>query len=83
MRLNGKVVGSLWKEPYTRDLTGALRQGSNTLEVEVINSWHNRLVGNLQPGAYPSTSATHNKYNANTPLQPAGLLGPVRLVRHD
>ena len=66
-----------------KDITAALRQGSNTLEVDVINSWHNRLVGDHQPGANPTTFTTHNKYNASTPLQPSGLLGPVRLVRHE
>lgn len=81
VRLNGKEIATLWKEPYATDITAALRQGTNTLEIDVINSWHNRLVGDHQPGATPTTFTTHNKYNANTPLQPAGLLGPVRLVR--
>jgi hypothetical protein len=81
VRVNGKEIATLWKEPYTTEISTALRQGTNTLEVEVINSWHNRLVGDHQPGASPATFTTHNKYNAGTPLQPAGLLGPVRLVR--
>jgi len=83
VRVNGKEIATLWKEPYRTDITAALRQGSNTLEVEVVNSWHNRLVGDHQPGATPATFTTHNKYHAGTPLQPAGLLGPVRLVRLD
>ena len=83
VRLNGQEIATLWKEPYTTDITAALKQGTNTLEVEVINSWHNRLVGDHQPGATPTTFTTTNPYNAGTPLQPAGLLGPVRLVRLD
>jgi hypothetical protein len=81
VRVNGKEIATLWKEPYTTDITPALRQGTNTLEIEIINSWHNRLVGDHQPGAKPSTFTTTNKFNANTPLQPSGLLGPVRVIR--
>ena len=83
VRVNGREIATLWKEPYTTDITAALRQGSNTLEVEVINTWHNRLVGDRQAGATPTTFTTTNSFNAQTPLQPSGLLGPVRLVRDD
>ena len=83
VRVNGREVATLWKEPYTTDITAALKQGSNTLEIEVINSWHNRLVGDQQAGASPGTFTTTNKFNAQTPLQPAGLLGPVRFFRND
>jgi hypothetical protein len=83
VRLNGRQIATLWKEPYTTDITAALRQGSNTLEVEVINSWHNRLVGDRQAGARPTSFTTTNSFKAGTPLQPSGLLGPVRLVRLD
>jgi hypothetical protein len=83
VRLNGKEIATLWKEPYTTDITPALKQGSNTLEIVIINSWHNRLVGDRQAGASSGTFTTTNQFNAQTPLQSAGLLGPVRLVRHD
>ena len=81
VRVNGRDIATLWKAPYTVDITAALRQGSNTLEVAVINTWHNRLVGDRQAGANPGTFTTTTKFNAETPLQPSGLLGPVRLVR--
>jgi len=83
VRVNGREISTLWKEPYTTDITAALRKGSNTLEVEVTNAWHNRLVGDHQAGASPTTFTTHNPFNASTPLQPAGMIGPVRLIRHD
>ena len=80
VRLNGQEIATLWKEPYCTDITSALRLGSNTLEVEVMNTWNNRLVGDHQPGATPGTFTTSNPVNANTPLQPSGLIGPVRLL---
>jgi hypothetical protein len=46
--LNGKDLGTLWHAPYRVDATGTLKPGQNTLEVEVVNLWPNRLVGDEQ-----------------------------------
>ncbi|MEI6503933.1 MAG: glycosylhydrolase-like jelly roll fold domain-containing protein, partial [Armatimonadota bacterium] len=46
--LNGHDLGLLWRPPYRVDVTGALRAGSNTLEVQVTNLWPNRLIGDEQ-----------------------------------
>ena len=43
--LNGKDLGVLWRAPYRVDVTGALRPGSNVLEVRVTNLWPNRMIG--------------------------------------
>jgi hypothetical protein len=43
--LNGKPLGSLWKPPYRVDVTGALKDGENTLEIRVANLWINRQIG--------------------------------------
>ncbi|MDR2673715.1 MAG: hypothetical protein LBC18_02335 [Opitutaceae bacterium] len=48
VRLNGSDLGVLWKPPFRVDVTGALRAGGNTLEIEVTNTWVNRLVGDEQ-----------------------------------
>ena len=45
VRLNGKDMGNLWYPPYSREVTEALKEGENILEVEVANTWFNRLVG--------------------------------------
>ncbi len=45
VRLNGKEVGILWKEPYRIDLTDAVHAGTNELEINVTNLWPNRLIG--------------------------------------
>jgi hypothetical protein len=42
--LNGKNLGVLWKAPYQVDVTGAVRPGSNALEVRVVNLWINRQI---------------------------------------
>jgi hypothetical protein len=79
--VNGRELGTLWMRPYRLDISAALKPGKNTLEIAVVNPWVNRLVGDAQPGAKnPVTFTSQKVVKAKTPLKPAGLLGPVRLV---
>lgn len=48
VRLNGRDLGVLWKEPYRVDITQAAHPGVNALEVRVTNLWPNRLIGDEQ-----------------------------------
>jgi hypothetical protein len=48
VHLNGRDLGIAWKPPYRVEITAALRNGPNTLEIEVVNSWVNRLIGDEQ-----------------------------------
>ena len=45
VRINGRDLGTLWKEPYRVDATAALHAGANLLEIRVTNLWANRLIG--------------------------------------
>ncbi len=45
VKLNGKDLGLLWKPPFRVDVTQALKEGDNDLEVRVTNLWINRLIG--------------------------------------
>lgn len=81
VKLNGHVVGHLWTPPYKLRLPAdLLRNGKNDLEIKVVNLWVNRLIGDAQPEtAQKITFTTMPFYRANSPLIPAGLLGPVTL----
>ena len=48
VKLNGKDLGTLWKPPFTADMTGAIRPGKNEIWVSVTNLWVNRLIGDEQ-----------------------------------
>ncbi len=80
VRLNGRELGTLWLAPWEVDLTPALRPGENTLEVEVINPWNNRLVGDAAlPVAQRRTFISVPTVTKDSALVPAGLLGPVKI----
>jgi hypothetical protein len=81
--VNGTRVATAWRPPYTIDITGALKSGTNRLEIEVVNLWPNRLIGDKQPGMKPIAFAPMSPYKASSALLPSGLLGPVRIVAAD
>ncbi len=78
--LNGHDLGTLWLPPYELDVTDYLHRGKNSLEVEVVNTWHNALRG-LDKNSPPYEGIwTNARYRSKGEgLLPAGLLGPVKL----
>ncbi len=88
--VNGRALGVLWKPPFIVDITDVVQPGTNTLEVRVIGTWRNRLVGDAKhPDGFPGGSkppqfkpsvTADMKLGPNAPLAPYGLLGPVRLL---
>lgn len=80
--VNGKNLGVIWKFPFKLDITGAVHSGENTLEIKVVNVWHNRIVGDEQPGVVkPITWTQMQFYKPDEPLLKAGLLGPVKILQ--
>ncbi len=48
VKLNGKDIGVVWCAPWRIDISAALNEGNNVLEIEVANRWINRLLGDSQ-----------------------------------
>ncbi len=79
--VNGESLGIIWKEPFRVNVTEALKPDANTLEIKVTNLWVNRLIGDAQPDATTKYTYTSQPfYQADSPLLPSGLLGPVQIV---
>jgi hypothetical protein len=123
VRLNGRDLGVVWCAPWQVEIpAGRLQEKANALEIAVVNTWINRLIGDEQepedcelepgnltgdrkgsyhkdvpsrglkdlpdwfvnrrprPSAGRFTFTTWRYYDQSAPLQPSGLLGPVRLL---
>jgi hypothetical protein len=82
VRLNGQDLGLVWCAPWQRDITAAVRPTGNQLELEVVNTWANRLIGDasLPPDQRLTWTAVGTSYDAKSRLRPAGLIGPVSLL---
>jgi hypothetical protein len=81
VRLNGRDLGVVWTAPWRIGITDAIKPGSNNLEIEVVNLWPNRLIGDARlPAAQRRTVTNVEKFNKPdaVPLS-SGLLGPVSL----
>ncbi|MBS1565011.1 MAG: discoidin domain-containing protein [Bacteroidetes bacterium] len=79
--VNGVDCGILWTEPWVMDIGRALKNGVNTLRIEVSNTWANRLQGDrrLPEGKRRIWTTAPLKYLEGKELPPSGLIGPVRI----
>jgi hypothetical protein len=48
VKVNGVDLGILWKKPFRVDIAPAARPESNRLEIQLVNQWPNRLIGDEQ-----------------------------------
>ncbi len=80
VRINGIDCGTAWTAPYEVDIFNALKKGTNTLEIEVTNTWANAING-WDKGTPPFAGIwTDGKYRMKEDkLLEAGLLGPVKI----
>ena len=85
VKVNGEYAGGVWTAPYRLNITNLLRKGVNTIEVEVVNCWRNRVIGEKEaiPANERFTFQTATYLNKDSELQPSGLLGPIELQIYD
>ena len=88
VRLNGRNIGTLFSVPFKVAVGQFLREGRNTLELEVTNLSANRIADMDRRRIYWKkfyrTNFVNLRYEqfdaSNWPLMDSGLLGPVRLI---
>ena len=77
--LNGIDLGVIWCHPWRVEITKAVTSGENNLEIEVVNLWPNRLVGDANLPAAQRRTRTNVITKPDQPLLPSGLIGPVQI----
>lgn len=84
IKINGKDAGGVWTTPYRVNITPYITDGENSIEIEVINNWKNRLIGDLSlPEADRKTWTNQQIWKPGDELQESGLTGPVKILVAD
>jgi len=88
--LNGRNLGVTWTKPYRFEVTNLIKPGENLLEIEIANTWSNRLKGDAITGKrFTKTNIKSTAINGlnkirvpwdEVPLLESGLKGPVKLI---
>lgn len=80
VKVNGVSCGTLWTAPYELDISKAVQPGENKIEIEVTNTWRNKLIyDELNPDKRSTWLNTPYKLK-NKPLLPAGIVGNVKII---
>jgi hypothetical protein len=84
VKINGKDCGTIWTKPYRLAVSNALKLGINTVEIQVSNTWTNRITGDEN---VDTKNEEMNKSWTNAPyrlpekiLVKSGITGKVRIV---
>jgi hypothetical protein len=59
VRINGTDAGKVWMQPYRVEVTGMLKQGTNTFQIIVANLLWNYAAGLTQPTQIPLELQAH------------------------
>ena len=80
VRINGKFAGGVWTYPWKINITDQISSGKNNIEIEVVNNWINRLIGDSMKNEDERiTWLNENPAKPGDKLQPSGLTGPVTI----
>ncbi len=77
--LNGTDLGVVWRPPFRVNVSKVVKRGENQLEIMVVNSWRNRLIGDQELPADKRLTGSNIAVTKNWKLEPSGVLGPITL----
>jgi hypothetical protein len=83
VKINGQNLGGVWTYPYRINITSAIKTGENKIEIEVVNNWVNRLIGDTKlPENERPTNYKFEPWMSKN-LRESGLTVPVKIVKND
>lgn len=80
VRVNGKSLGVVWTAPWRVELTGMVQPAGNRLEIDVVNLWSNRMIGDARLPPEKRLTKSNSVFDPDLPLLESGLLGPVTIL---
>jgi hypothetical protein len=81
VKINGAYAGGVFCPPYRIEVTDLVQAGENTIEVEVVNTWVNRLIGDsFLPVEQRIVTALYDPWKPTSALRESGLIGTVKIV---
>jgi hypothetical protein len=81
VKINGKYAGGAWTYPYRVNISNQVKTGENSVEIEVVNTWNNRFVGeSMLPEEQRVVKPRSNKWNPASALSESGLLSRVKII---
>lgn len=82
IKLNGQDVGSVWTAPWRVDISKSIRKGNNVVEIEVVNTWTNRLIGDSKLEAKDRLTHTDiTNLSKDSKYEESGLTGTVSVTK--
>lgn len=86
VKVNGISCGIIWTKPYSLDITKALKEGTNHIEITVANTWANRMMGDEDFGIEKDEKKkiwTNARYRLpEKKLVKSGLVGNVTITEY-
>jgi hypothetical protein len=81
VRVNGIDCGTVWTAPYEVNISKALKNGLNSLEIEATNTWANAINGyDKGTPPFPGIWTNGNYRIKGDRLLESGLLGPLTII---
>ncbi|MDU1903153.1 MAG: glycosyl hydrolase [Dysgonomonas sp.] len=86
VKVNGKSCGTIWTKPYRVEITDAVKNGNNSLEITIANTWANRILGDelgieKEESKKIWTNARYYNMREKT-LVKSGLVGSVKITSY-
>ncbi|MCG6191338.1 glycosyl hydrolase [Maribellus maritimus] len=83
IRLNSHTFPVTWMPPFKVEISDYLLDGVNSLEIDIVNQWANRLIGDSKLSKEKRFTKTNfikfYQPGSEQYLRESGLIGPVKL----